>query len=180
MKGNEDKILDVDGSKMFAMAGDTGDRLNFCDYIKKNIKLYELRSGTRLTTHAAANYTRHELAEALRRDPKNTNLLLGGVDESGASLYYLDYLGTMHKMPFGAHGYASNFVLSLFDRHYKPDLTPQEGLQLAELCMLELQQRFLISQPDFFIKMIYKEDGKIQTKTIREVKPERGQEGYGQ
>lgn len=105
MKGNEDKILDVDGSKMFAMAGDTGDRITFCDYIKRNIKLYEFRTGIRLTTAAAANFTRHELAHALRSDPKQANLLLAGYDESGPSLYFLDYLGTMHKMPFGAHGY---------------------------------------------------------------------------
>lgn len=106
MKGNEDKILDVDGSKMFAMAGDTGDRMNFCDYIKRNIKLYEFRTGIRLTTAAAANFTRHELAHALRSDPKQTNLLLAGYDETGPSLYFLDYLGTMHHMPFGAHGYS--------------------------------------------------------------------------
>lgn len=173
MKGNEDKIMDVDGSKMFAMAGDAGDRVNFCDYVKRNIKLYELRTGIRLSTHAAANFTRHELANALREDPKNCNLLLAGLDnEHGASLYYLDYLGisltiliaflshllfifhfsypvlkllflvnvyicsgTMHKMHFGAHGYASNFVLSIFDRHYKPDLNIEEGLKLAQMCM---------------------------------------------
>jgi 20S proteasome subunit beta 4 len=169
MKGNEDKILDVDGTKMFAMAGDTGDRMNFCDYIKRNIKLYELRTGIKLSTHAAANFTRNELAQALRSDPKHTNLLLAGLDEHGPSLYFLDYLGTMHKMPFGAHGYAANFVLSIFDRHYKPNLSVQDGEKLAAMCMAELQQRFLISQPDFVIKMIYKEGDKIETKIIRDV-----------
>lgn len=29
-------------------------------------------------------------------------------------------------MPFGAHGYASNFVLSVFDRYYKPGLSRED------------------------------------------------------
>jgi len=90
------------------------------------------------------------------------NVLLGGYDEGvGPSLYYVDYLGSMHQMPFGAHGYAASFVLSLFDRYYKPGMTLEEGLQLAESCMKELQLRFLIAQPNFVIKVVTKEGVKV-------------------
>jgi len=47
-------------------------------------------------------------------------MLLAGYDEHvGPSLYYLDYLATLHKMNFSAIGYASFFVLSTLDRHWK-------------------------------------------------------------
>lgn len=47
-------------------------------------------------------------------------MLLAGFDEHvGPSLYYLDYLATLHKMDFSALGYASFFVLSTLDRHWK-------------------------------------------------------------
>lgn len=47
-------------------------------------------------------------------------MLLAGYDEHvGPSLYYLDYLATLHKMDFSALGYASFFVLSTLDRHWK-------------------------------------------------------------
>lgn len=59
-------------------------------------------------------------------------------------------------------------MLSIFDRHYKPGLTIEEGLNLADMCMRELQQRYLISQPDFVIKMIQKIDDKIEIKVVRE------------
>eukprot|EP01127_Copromyxa_protea_P001528 TRINITY_DN11504_c0_g1_i1.p1 TRINITY_DN11504_c0_g1~~TRINITY_DN11504_c0_g1_i1.p1 ORF type:complete len:201 (+),score=46.26 TRINITY_DN11504_c0_g1_i1:41-643(+) len=168
MKGDEDKIMVVDESKMFAMAGDTGDRTTFCEYVKRNLKLYEIRSGLTLSTHAAAHWTRRALADALRQNPYQTNLLLGGWDEeSGASLYYLDYLGSMHKMPFAIQGYASNFVLSIFDRYYKEDLTVAEGLELAKLCIAELNRRFLLAQPDWAIKVIKKgENGKASLEVI--------------
>lgn len=56
-------------------------------------------------------------------------------------------------MPFAAHGYASNFVLSLFDRYYKPNLNLEDGLRLADLCIAEIHTRFLIAQPNFVIKV---------------------------
>jgi len=115
-----------------------------------------------LNTEAAANFTRHELSTALRRDPYQVNLLLGGFDEKeGASMYYLDYLGSMHKMPFGAHGMASKFVLGLFDRYYKEGLSLEDGIKLADLAIAEVQKRFLISQPTFIIKVITKDGIKV-------------------
>ena len=38
----------------------------FAEYIEKNIKLYTLRNGIELNPEAAANFTRNELAQALR------------------------------------------------------------------------------------------------------------------
>jgi 20S proteasome subunit beta 4 len=34
-------------------------------------------------------------------------------------MYWMDYLGVMQKMPFGAHGHGAAFCLSIFDREYK-------------------------------------------------------------
>ena len=50
-----------------ATSGEPGDADNFSEFIKANLKLYTLRNQHALTTHAAANYTRNELATALRK-----------------------------------------------------------------------------------------------------------------
>ncbi len=47
------------------------------------------------------------------------NVMLGGYDDTGATLYWMDYLGTLQKVNFGAHGHCSTFLLSLMDRHWK-------------------------------------------------------------
>ena len=80
-------------------------------YISKNINLYEISNeGTKLSTHAQANFARGELAAALRRGPYQVNVLLGGYDEGkGGSLYTMDYLGSLHKVNHGAQGYAQYF-----------------------------------------------------------------------
>ena len=42
-------------------------RVQFTEYIQKNVALYQYRNGIPLTTAAAANFTRGELATALRK-----------------------------------------------------------------------------------------------------------------
>jgi len=47
--------------------GDCLCRVQFSEYIQKNILLYQYRNGIPLSTSAAANFTRGELATALRK-----------------------------------------------------------------------------------------------------------------
>eukprot|EP00983_Pelagomonas_calceolata_P032070 1006887-Pelagomonas_calceolata.AAC.6 len=67
IKQDEDKLVPVDPTKLFGIAGEAGDRVNFTEFIIANVKLYELRNNTRLSTHAVAHLTRGELAKALRK-----------------------------------------------------------------------------------------------------------------
>jgi 20S proteasome alpha/beta subunit len=67
IKQDEDKIVPVDSHKVFCVAGEAGDRVQFSDYIIANVKLYALRNATELSTKSVANYARGELATALRK-----------------------------------------------------------------------------------------------------------------
>jgi len=58
LKHDEDKIIPVDSKKLFCVAGEAGDRVNFSEYIIANVKLYALRNAAELSTKAVANYTR--------------------------------------------------------------------------------------------------------------------------
>lgn len=145
----------LDESKLLAGSGTPADTSNFTEYIQKSMKLYALNNDIGLDTQAAANFIRGELARALRKGPYQTNLLLGGYDaKTGPSLYFMDYLASFSKVSFGAHGYASNFVLSVFDREWKAGLTEPEGLDIVRKCIHELHTRFMISQPYFTVKIV--------------------------
>lgn len=128
-------------------------------YIAKNIQLYELANeGMKLSMHAQANFARGELATALRKGPYQVNILLGGYHDGEASLYFLDYMAALQKVPYGCQGYASNFCLSIMDREHKPSGTTEaDALKIIEQCILELKMRFLISQPNFIVKVIDKD-----------------------
>lgn len=151
-------------------------RVQFSEFIQKNILLYQFRNGIPLSTSAAANFTCGELAHALRKvrscltssfsftsaskaecawgvcgsfecfsllrcgwvgevrsweflcnaiwslqkswlqlivifqqNPYFVNMMIAGYDsEEGPSLYYLDYIATLHKVKTGALGYGKS------------------------------------------------------------------------
>lgn len=94
------------------------------------------------------------------------NLLLAGYDDTdGPGLYYMDYLASLAKAPFAAHGYGALLTLSILDRHYRPgevallsaagaqgsaasscspglfvvaDLTREEAVDLLKMCVEEV------------------------------------------
>jgi len=166
MKADEDKIVKIDEHKVFALSGEPGDRVQFTELMIANIRLYALSNEQTLSTHAVANFTRQQLATALRKNPYNTNLLLAGYDEkTGPSLYFIDYLGTMHSMNLAGTGYGQNFVLSLFDRLWHKDLTEEEAVKLMELGIEEVQKRLVVAQPSHIIKVVDK-NGVRTIKTV--------------
>jgi 20S proteasome subunit beta 4 len=87
-KQDEDKIFPLGKRMAMAAAGAQGDRVQFCEYIQKNMVLNELRLGFPMSCVATANFVRHEIAATLRRKPYNVNCLLGGYEEGkGACVY---------------------------------------------------------------------------------------------
>ncbi len=48
-------------------AGEPGDRVHFSEFILANVRLYALSNDKKLSTRAVANFTRNELATALRK-----------------------------------------------------------------------------------------------------------------
>lgn len=157
MKNDQDKMFKLSDSLLLAVAGEPGDTVQFAEYISKNIQLYKMRNGYELSASAAANFTRRNVADALRSQrPKFVSILLAGSDDSGPSLFYLDYLGSLIQVPFAVHGYGGMFSLSIMDRHYKKDMTKEEALGLLQQCITEIQKRFLVDTPQFKVRMVSK------------------------
>jgi 20S proteasome subunit beta 4 len=129
-------------------------------YIEKNLKLYELENdGTKLSTHAQANFCRNELATALRKGPYQVDVLIGGYDtvKKEAQLYFMDHLASLQKVKYNGQGYAAYFCLSIMDRDYIDGLDEAGAMKIMEKCILALRKRFLLSQPNFIIKVVDKD-----------------------
>ena len=90
-----DRFVQLTTTSGVVGAGDEGDRVQFLEYIAKNVQLYKMRNGYELSTHAVANYTRRNVADFLRsRTPYQVNMVIAGCDKDvGPSVYFLDYLG---------------------------------------------------------------------------------------
>eukprot|EP00745_Piridium_sociabile_P002150 TRINITY_DN112808_c0_g1_i2.p1 TRINITY_DN112808_c0_g1~~TRINITY_DN112808_c0_g1_i2.p1 ORF type:complete len:234 (-),score=50.91 TRINITY_DN112808_c0_g1_i2:326-931(-) len=157
MKNDQDKMFKLNDSLLMAVVGEPGDTVQFAEYISKNIQLYKMRNGYELSASAAANFTRRNIADALRSQrPKMVNILMAGSDDDGPSLFYMDYLGALIQVPFAVHGYGGMFTLSIMDRHYRKDMTKEEGLVLLQQCITEIQKRFLVDTPQFKVRAVSK------------------------
>ncbi|KAI2509449.1 Proteasome subunit [Fragilaria crotonensis] len=162
-QSNLDKIKSLTSHSAMGVAGPNCDLVNFTEYIAKNLALYEFsHDGLKLSTKAQANFCRSELAAALRKGPYQVNLLLAGYDDKeGPSLYFLDYMASLQKVKYGAHGHASSFCLSTMDRETKPGMTEADALEIIDHCIHEIHVRFLINQPNFMVKIIDKDGVRV-------------------
>ena len=148
-----------------AISGDTCDRERFASFIQRNLDWHKYKHGYELDLESVAEFTRSELATAIRSGPFNVNLLIAGYDqaEERAKLFWLDYFGTLQEVKKGAHGYANYFTSSVLDNHYKKDMTLEEGIECIKGCINEMKVRFLLSVPSFVIKIITKDGTKVET-----------------
>lgn len=157
-KSDEDKILEIDSRKIMALSGPKGDCVAFGEYIAANVRLYRLKHQHELDVSATAVYARNELARALRSGPYQVNCLLAGVDEkTGApELHFMDYLATGHKVNSAGHGYGGMFCLSLFDKHWVPNMSRAQAMDLVDKCVAEVTERLVTAPTEYLVKIVDK------------------------
>ncbi|PKI39490.1 hypothetical protein CRG98_040099 [Punica granatum] len=83
---------------------------------------------------------------------------MAGYDkETGPSLYYVDYIATLHKVDKGAFGYGSYFALSMMDRHYHSGMSVEEAIDLVDKCIMEIKLRLCVAPQNYVIKIVDKD-----------------------
>ena len=156
LKEKQEKFVQLDTSTVLGLTGDLADQREFSSIVKANLQYQKFKNKRSLSGKESANFIRDSLAKSLRsRDgAKQTDCLLGTCDSKGPQLYWIDYLGTMQKVPYAGHGYASYFVSSVIANSYRNDLTIEETIQIGKDCVFELRKRFLASQDHFSVKIV--------------------------
>jgi len=163
MKKDMDKSKDISENCLMLASGEVGDTVAFGEYISKNLKLNKLRNGNPQSPWSTANYTRHQLATALRsRNSYQVNMLVGGYgdDKDGTEapqLYFIDYLAAMTQAPFACQGYGGYFTYSILDKHYKEGMSREETMELLKRCIKEVRHRFMVQMPRFKVHIIDKD-----------------------
>ncbi|ETW58701.1 hypothetical protein C923_05829 [Plasmodium falciparum UGT5.1] len=75
------KFYDIHGNKCLLLGGSIGDRLQFGEFIRKNVHLYQYQNNTDMFVKSFAFFTRKNLAYYLRRNPFEVNCLIAGYDK---------------------------------------------------------------------------------------------------
>lgn len=155
MKKDLDKTHRLSDNIVMTSVGESGDAQAFAQFVAKNCRLYKMQNGYDLSPHAAANFTRRNLADYLRsRTPFHCDLLIAGYSNDGCELYALDYLASMVKVPYAVHGYGGFFASAILDRHYRKDMGKEEAYNLLKDCVREIQERLIVNQPNFDVTIV--------------------------
>ncbi len=133
------KILVIDRHVAATIAGVVGDAQQLVERLKLEARLYESSTGMPISVAALANVVSNILFGY--RPFLAVQMLLGGVDSSGASLYSIDWLGTVTKEKYTATGSGYSFAISLVESQYSEDLSKDEALKLAVRAIRAATQR---------------------------------------
>mmetsp|Transcript_14338 Transcript_14338/g.21093 ORF Transcript_14338/g.21093 Transcript_14338/m.21093 type:complete len:250 (-) Transcript_14338:95-844(-) len=170
MQREYSKVCELDaGTKLMAVSGEPSHAALFTSILQRNLCLMSLEGNSGpVSLTAAAHFARHQIAGAFRQQQRQggggmmVQVLLGGLEPScpggkpeQATLWWLDNYGAMQRVTHGAHGYASNIILSILDREVKPEMDIKQAVKVMLKCFSELQTRYLINtSPGFQMKVI--------------------------
>ena len=112
-------VQDSRNMTCIALSGDLSDCEFLVSQLAAESQNHEMTFPDRagFSVHAIANLCRRVIASYIRKHMLKVNVLIAGWDNSDDRpvLYWLDNIGGMHEVPFGAHGRDFVFLLSLLD-----------------------------------------------------------------
>jgi len=173
--GNKDlqKTNPLNDYVVISWAGTMSDAQRLSKLMAAELRLKELRSKSRATIKQTANLIANYSFSNLRQPsmiPATVGVLLGGFDENGnTSLYSIGMDGSIKQVSDydASVGSGMPYVLGLFERQYKKDITVQEGIELAKEALKSSTQRDTASGYGIDVFAITKEGiKKVVSQTI--------------
>jgi proteasome beta subunit len=112
-------------------AGGVGDTQQLVRVMTVECSLYTIRRGRPISVGAASTLLSNVL-NANRYYPYYVQLLVGGVDETGSTIYSVDAMGGATKEDtIVATGSGSPMAYGVLEDRYTPDMSEEEGIKLA-------------------------------------------------
>lgn len=125
-----EKIYRLDDNLGMTTAGLVGDDQAIARYVKAEIELFRLKNGRNMSVRSAASLTANIL-HGNRYAPFFVGLIVGGVDDHGASVYGLDAAGGLTDDRYVSVGSGSPFALGVLEDHFSEDITVNDAIDVA-------------------------------------------------
>ena len=155
-----EKIFKIDNHIAATIAGSVADAQSLMKIISAETALYRLRNGKDISLEAAAAVS----SNILHSSPAYVQTLIGGVDDTGASIYSLDAAGGMIKDTFISTGSGSTFAYGVLEDRFHEDITVEEAKELALRAIKAATERDTYSGNGFLVAEVTKEGYKMLEK----------------
>lgn len=125
------KVYQVADRIGMTTAGGVGDAQQLARILTVECNLYQIRRSRSITVGATATLLSNYLNQN-RYFPYYVQLLVGGIDETGPSIYSVDAMGGATKeAEIVATGSGSPMAYGVLEDRFKPNMTEDEAIELA-------------------------------------------------
>lgn len=164
------KIYQVADRVAMTTAGSVGDAQYLARIIKAEANLYEIRKERPVTVKAIATLTSNIL-NSYRFFPYLVQLLIGGVDYEGCSIYSIDPIGgAIEEKDIVATGSGSFTAYGVLEDRFSPDMNVDDAVELAVRAIYSAMKRDSASGDGIdVVKITEKEYYQFKPEEIEEI-----------
>jgi len=150
------KIYKIDDHLAMTISGNVADAQRTVEILTVNARLYKLNIGRPLPVNSAARLIAN-LLFSTRLAPLIAQVLVGGVDDSGAHVFSLDPFGSLTEEKCVATGSGSPIAYGVLEDKYKEDVTIKNLLSVVVRAVDSAMKRDAASGDSFDVAIINKE-----------------------
>jgi len=147
------KIYKIDDHLAMTIAGTVADAQRTVDILTANAQLYRLNMGRPMPVNSAARLVANLLFSA-RYMPLATQVLIGGVDDSGPHVFSLDPFGSLTEEKCVATGSGSPIAYGVLEDKFKEDMPVAEALPVVVKAVNSAMKRDTASGDSFNVAVI--------------------------
>lgn len=162
------KVYQIDDQVAMTIAGSVGDAQQIVRVMSVESKLYKMRRKESMTIKGLTTLLSNMLS-GQRYYPLMVQLLVGGYDKTGPSIYSLDALGgSIEETKAVSTGSGSPFAYGVLEDRYRENMSTEEGVELAVRALHNAMKRDSASGENIDVVVIT--EGKYTRMDMEEVK----------
>ncbi|MEM3360840.1 MAG: archaeal proteasome endopeptidase complex subunit beta [Candidatus Bathyarchaeia archaeon] len=147
------KIYKIDDHLAITIAGTVADAQRTVDILTANAQLYKLNMGRPIPVSSAARLVANLLFSA-RYIPLVTQVLVGGVDDTGPHVFSLDPFGSLTEEKCVATGSGSPIAYGVLEDKFRDGMTVEEALPIVVKAVDSAMKRDAASGDSFNVAVI--------------------------
>lgn len=149
------KLLKIDENIAMTISGGVADAQNVVDTLKYYANLYRIERGRLMPVKAAAQVVSNMLFSS-RLYPYIADVLVGGVDATGGSIYSVDIFGSMNQEKMVATGSGSPVAYGVLESEFKEGLPAAKVYPLAAKAIISATKRNVATGDSFDVAVLDK------------------------
>ncbi|MCP8314376.1 MAG: archaeal proteasome endopeptidase complex subunit beta [archaeon] len=149
------KVYKIDDHLGMTIAGVVADAQNVVDILRYYAGIYKLEKKAPIPVRAAARLASNVFFSS-RLFPYIADVLIGGYDETGTSIFNVDLFGSLTKENYVSTGSGSPIAYGILESEYRDGITLEKGIAIAIKAVTSAMKRDAMSGDSFDVVVIDK------------------------